>query len=453
MDAFIEQMLVSANAICPLAITPVLPHPVSHGALTLCIAGEERELPLMPLFAEFCRLDEGDRGKFLRHVFLQHIIRGEGDRLFGCEKAGSLAERRRQLMPLLACQEWITRKSQVLPRGVVVPFQALDGQDGTKEGFCICLVVDHNGFSLVLSSHLQAWGADVSGLMQIAMENLKARTPLQNCWAIHPSGCVISKWADGYDATRAILMPELVGVVARKLLSTASAIDSDSDSDFEGDIKGKRSHEPDMIVTVANQSQLIAAPANQPMALCFMGQMVLETFTLRNFNVITPSVFRLRSLTRPDSPSPTDPGSNSHPSFRWEPYSPGPGEYSVPRCAEECKAIMVGAHCGQVPVFHHAPEGTDDLPSSSTHDARDASKPARPAPPHPEADEAERERQQGNACFRRKRWEDALQHYSAAIRLAPDHRKLIPMANRAAVWLEMGRYVDAVADCNAVLSR
>lgn len=36
---------------------------------------------------------------------------------------------------------------------------------------------------------------------------------------------------------------------------------------------------------------------------------------------------------------------------------------------------------------------------------RDASKPARPAPPHPEADEAERERQQGNACFRRKRWE------------------------------------------------
>lgn len=29
------------------------------------------------------------------------------------------------------------------------------------------------------------------------------------------------------------------------------------------------------------------------------GQMVLETFTLRNFNVITPSVFRLRSLTRP----------------------------------------------------------------------------------------------------------------------------------------------------------
>eukprot|EP00667_Euglena_gracilis_P014407 EG_transcript_14939 len=114
---------------------------------------------------------------------------------------------------------------------------------------------------------------------------------------------------------------------------------------------------------------------------------------------------------------------------------------------------MVGAHCGQVPVFHHAPEGTDDLPSSSTRDARDASKPARPAPPNPEADEAERERQQGNACFRRKRWEDALQHYSTAIRLAPDHRKLIPMANRAAVWLEMGRYVDAVADCNAVLSQ
>eukprot|EP00668_Euglena_longa_P001472 GGOE01001749.1.p1 GENE.GGOE01001749.1~~GGOE01001749.1.p1 ORF type:complete len:688 (+),score=151.40 GGOE01001749.1:67-2130(+) len=446
MDAFVEHLLIFSNTICPLAIRPRVPHAVHQGILVLCIAGEERELPLMPLFAEYCRLGEGDRPKFLRHVFLQYIIRGEEEKLFGCSKAGSLADKKRQLMPLLASQDWIKKKSEALPKGLIIPTLTFDGQEGIAHGFGICLVMDNNG-SLVLNSHLQAWGSGMPELMGIAIKNLKARTPVANCWVVHPSGCVVSNWADGYDATRAILMPELVGVDARKLLTAASTADSDSDSDSEGDTGTERTAVPDMVASFATQSQLMASPADKPIALCFMGQVLMETFAMLGVNTVNHNVFRLRTSA--------ESGRSSHTAFRWEPYAPGPGEYSIPQCAEESRAIMVGAHCGQVPVFHH--------PAEANSTSSNAVRSARGQPHHAskaracdavmaaENDEAEQERQRGNQCFKHKRWEDALQHYSAAIRLAPDHRKLVPMANRAAVWLELGRYMDAVADCDAVL--
>ena len=45
----------------------------------------------------------------------------------------------------------------------------------------------------------------------------------------------------------------------------------------------------------------------------------------------------------------------------------------------------------------------------------------------------------------------ALRHYDAAIGLSPPRLQHIPTCNRAAVYLEMGRYTEAVADCDAVL--
>ena len=79
MDAFIEHLLYYSSTCSPAAILPRGPQPVNlqAGILSLHIVGEAREVPLMPLFAEYCRLDAEDKWKFLGYVFTKYILKGE----------------------------------------------------------------------------------------------------------------------------------------------------------------------------------------------------------------------------------------------------------------------------------------------------------------------------------------------------------------------------------------
>ncbi|CAN4127568.1 unnamed protein product [Withania somnifera] len=64
---------------------------------------------------------------------------------------------------------------------------------------------------------------------------------------------------------------------------------------------------------------------------------------------------------------------------------------------------------------------------------------------------AQKEKEAGNAAYKKKDFETAIQHYTKAIEL--DDEDISFITNRAAVFLEMGKYEDCIKDCDTAVER
>ncbi|KAK8963974.1 Heat shock protein STI [Platanthera guangdongensis] len=65
--------------------------------------------------------------------------------------------------------------------------------------------------------------------------------------------------------------------------------------------------------------------------------------------------------------------------------------------------------------------------------------------------EAQREKEAGNLAYKKKDFEKAISHYTKAVEL--DDEDISFLTNRAAVYLEMGKYEDCMADCDKAVER
>ncbi|KAJ0243204.1 Hsp70-Hsp90 organizing protein 3 [Hirschfeldia incana] len=66
-------------------------------------------------------------------------------------------------------------------------------------------------------------------------------------------------------------------------------------------------------------------------------------------------------------------------------------------------------------------------------------------------EEAKKEKERGNAAYKRKEFEKAIEHYSKAMEL--DDEDISYLTNRAAVYLEMGKYEECIQDCDKAVER
>ncbi|KAL1547493.1 Hsp70-Hsp90 organizing protein 2 [Salvia divinorum] len=66
-------------------------------------------------------------------------------------------------------------------------------------------------------------------------------------------------------------------------------------------------------------------------------------------------------------------------------------------------------------------------------------------------EQAQKEKEAGNAAYKKKDFETAILHYTKAIEL--DDADISFLTNRAAVYLEMGKYEDCIKDCEKAVER
>ncbi|XP_043717086.1 hsp70-Hsp90 organizing protein 3-like [Telopea speciosissima] len=65
--------------------------------------------------------------------------------------------------------------------------------------------------------------------------------------------------------------------------------------------------------------------------------------------------------------------------------------------------------------------------------------------------QAQKEKEAGNAAYKKKDFETAIQRYSKAVEL--DDEDISFLTNRAAVYLEMGKYDECIKDCDKAVER
>ncbi|XP_058778224.1 hsp70-Hsp90 organizing protein 3 [Vicia villosa] len=108
-----------------------------------------------------------------------------------------------------------------------------------------------------------------------------------------------------------------------------------------------------------------------------------------------------------------------------------------------------------------------DTPSSSSSERKRAAEAEPPKQPEPEPEpmeeadeekeakqrkaEAQKEKEAGNAAYKKKDFDTAIHHYSKALEL--DDEDISFLTNRAAVYLEMGKYEDCIEDCDQAVER
>ncbi|XP_031484040.1 hsp70-Hsp90 organizing protein 3-like [Nymphaea colorata] len=111
-----------------------------------------------------------------------------------------------------------------------------------------------------------------------------------------------------------------------------------------------------------------------------------------------------------------------------------------------------------------------DVPLTATpsdREEKEGAQPKKEPEPEPEAEpmdvteeekevkerkaEAQREKEAGNAAYKKKEFEKAVQHYTRAMEL--DDQDISYLTNRAAVYLEMGKYDECIKDCDKAVER
>lgn len=119
------------------------------------------------------------------------------------------------------------------------------------------------------------------------------------------------------------------------------------------------------------------------------------------------------------------------------------------------------------------PEEDAEMPSASGGGSPERKRPAEAEPvkeekrpekePEPEPEpmevsdekerkvQAQKEKEAGNGAYKKKDFETAIQHYTKAIEL--DDEDISFLTNRAAVYLEMGKYEDCIKDCDKAVER
>ncbi|KAJ4846547.1 Hsp70-Hsp90 organizing protein 2 [Turnera subulata] len=65
--------------------------------------------------------------------------------------------------------------------------------------------------------------------------------------------------------------------------------------------------------------------------------------------------------------------------------------------------------------------------------------------------QAQKEKESGNAAYKKKDFEKAIEHYTKALEL--DDEDISYLTNRAAVYLEMGKYEECIKDCDKAVER
>ncbi|CAN0908605.1 Hsp70-Hsp90 organizing protein 3 [Linum grandiflorum] len=107
-------------------------------------------------------------------------------------------------------------------------------------------------------------------------------------------------------------------------------------------------------------------------------------------------------------------------------------------------------------------ESPPPQPEKKTADARREEKTREPEPEPMEVSEEEKEakerkaqavkeKEAGNAAYKKKDFETAIAHYTKAMEL--DDADISFMTNRAAVYLEMGKYEECIKDCDKAVER
>ncbi|KAL5212497.1 hypothetical protein ABZP36_023344 [Zizania latifolia] len=109
-------------------------------------------------------------------------------------------------------------------------------------------------------------------------------------------------------------------------------------------------------------------------------------------------------------------------------------------------------------------ESSQASPTPPSHQQEQSETRAREAEPEPEpmevTDEKERkerksaalkEKEAGNAAYKKKDFETAIQHYTKAMEL--DDEDISYLTNRAAVYIEMGKYDECIKDCDNAVER
>ena len=112
-----------------------------------------------------------------------------------------------KLLPLCVGKAAFEQRCALLPPGIVLPSCPPPGV-GTDELHLVLVFSDMA--APVLSVHLQAWSATFEDCMRLATDNLKGLARADVSFEAHPTGARASRWHDGFDATRAVLMPELL---------------------------------------------------------------------------------------------------------------------------------------------------------------------------------------------------------------------------------------------------
>ena len=395
---------------------PILPfgdEPVNTGSgtLSLNVNGVKQELPLVLLYAEYGRLKEDeDKEKFLGHVLETYILKGQ-EVPVGVDGFGSLEAHEGKLMPLAVSEAWLKEKSQGLPQDVSLPSLNLEGTPGNTDGLAVVSIFDFGeGCAPVTTTHLQMWNVGLTEVLRIALGNLINKTVSKE-WHGHMTGSASTTWCDGYDTTRALLMPNIVLDDAMNVCRGP-----DTPSVANGD----------PVAVFCTQNQTLVAEATNPVGLCFVGEMTLDVVQKHPHEQLCTVPFRLQSG---EGPSLLTVLNSPVQGVRWVPYIPSGTEFAVPRTQAECDAILDGLQAGEIPVFRHSGE----------------------AEPSDSGATAQAEREAGNACFRKKQWAQALEHYTKAIALSSVADQHVPRANRAAVYLELKQYDAALQDCDAVL--
>ncbi|KZV40986.1 hsp70-Hsp90 organizing protein 2 [Dorcoceras hygrometricum] len=109
--------------------------------------------------------------------------------------------------------------------------------------------------------------------------------------------------------------------------------------------------------------------------------------------------------------------------------------------------------------MHSAADSASSTPGGSTDWKRSEPEPVPEPEPEPMEEkekketkaQAQKEKENGNAAYKKKDFETAIQHYSKAIDL--DDEDISFLTNRAAVYLEIGKYEDCIKDCDKAVER
>ncbi|CAL0311673.1 unnamed protein product [Lupinus luteus] len=112
-------------------------------------------------------------------------------------------------------------------------------------------------------------------------------------------------------------------------------------------------------------------------------------------------------------------------------------------------------------------EAEASSPSPSQSERKRAAEPEREPEPEPQLEpmeipdeekeakekkaQAQKEKEAGNAAYKKKDFDTAIQHYSKALEL--DDEDISFLTNRAAVYLEMGKYEECLKDCDKAVER
>eukprot|EP00937_MAST-01D_sp_MAST-1D-sp2_P004554 g4554.t1 len=291
--------------------------------------------------------------------------------------------------------------------GVVLPSCAPPTLD-TAGGEELRVVVVFSASSApVLSVHLQAWGTTFEACLSLATANLERVARADVSFERHPTGCRASQWQDGFDATRAVLLPHLL------VDDMAGGGEADAEAAGGGDL----------IAVFASNQKVFVAKAQNPLALCLAGDLSLD-------------VADTWSKARSGGKAEVD-GAGEVVSMlpwrlsggRWARFRPRASrrEFGVPRTREEVEAVLSGAPRGRIPVFggadqeETAPKDKAATVAKAKAKAKAKASKAPKSTPAPELTPAlervEELKAVGNAALKEQRPSVAAARYGDALQL------------------------------------